>query len=886
MTSETILVVDDNRQIADYLAGTILPGMGYRSLVAYDGKSAWRLIKEVKPEPDLILLDLQLPDTTGMDFLRELDRDGYNIPTILITAHGSEQVAVDAFRLGVQDYLGKPIDIDNLQNAIDRALMVTTLRREKSRLTAQLQERVSWLTALSQVGRSVTSTLELDDVLRRIVDAGVQLTGAEEGFLALMDKDSGQLYLRAAKNVDENRIKTMRLLVTDTLVGHVLRSQRPARAIQPTQGAPLKVSTGYLVYSLLHVPILSKGVALGVLSVDNRNRRQAFKDRDEVLLSSLADYAAVALENAALYQKARQEIAERRRVEKALRESDERYALAVRGANDGIWDWDIFANRVYYSERWATMLGYDVGEIGNSMDEWLLRVHPEDIEQLRTNLDAHLNQLSSHFESEYRILDKNGAYRWMLCRGIAVAGQGGTVYRMAGSQTDITARKQAENKLLRDALYDSLTGLPNRALFIDRLKHALVHAQRNGRYMYAVLFLDLDRFKDVNDSLGHSTGDQLLISVARLLENTLRPLDTVARLGGDEFVILLEDISQINDVVVVADRIQSNLRSATLLEGHTLFVTASIGIILSMTGYVEPEDVLRDADIAMYRAKANGRARYEIFDDAMRQRIMERMNLEKELRQAVSEKSLQVFYQPIMATGSGELVGFEALVRWHHPERGLILPTEFIQLAEETGLVIQIDRIVLEEACRRMAEWQRNIPCDPHLTLNVNISGKQVGEKDFVQELKRIFNETGLNPDCLHLGITENAIMENFDSTADILQMLRELGVQVHIDDFGIGYSSLSYLSRFPINALKIDHTFVGMMMQDSTHMKIVQAIVRLTHGLGMKVIAEGVETETQLAQLRELACEYVQGNLISMPLEPDAAADFISSQPGWQSNT
>lgn len=877
MKSETILVVDDNLQIASFLAETILPGMGYKTVVAHDGRTALQIIQENGQELNLILLDLQLPDMTGLELLRKLGKQGCSVPSILVTAHGSEQVAVDAFRLGVHDYLNKPVDVQALKSAIDRALAETHLRREKARLTSQLQEQVFWLTTLSQVGRSVTSTLDLNEVLRRIVDAGVSLTHADEGFLALLDKASGLLYLRAAKNIDEDRIKTMSLPVTDTLAGQVMRSHVPARATQSNLGEPLKVSTGYLVYSILHVPILSRGVALGVLSVDNRTNRQAFKEKDESLLSALADYAAIALENAALYQQARTEINERRRVEKALRESEERYALAVMGANDGLWDWDMLTNRVYYSERWASMLGYAPDEIGDKPEDWFRRVHPEDIAHLRASLDAHIKQLSAHLECEYRILDKKGEYRWVLSRGIAVWGPDGNVYRMAGSQTDITARKQAENKLLREALYDSLTGLPNRALFLDRLQHTVAHACRNEKYMYAVLFLDLDRFKDINDSLGHTLGDQLLVAAARLLEGTLRPVDTVARLGGDEFVILLDDIADIGDAVTVAERIQSSLRSAVLLEDHTLFITASIGIVLSTTGYTNPEDVLRDADIAMYRSKANGRARFEIFDQAMRQRIMERMTLETDLRKALAEQTLQVCYQPITAMGTGNLMGFEALVRWQHPQRGTILPAEFIHLAEETGLIIPIDRWVMQEACRAMAAWQRQYPFDPPLAINVNISGKQVAQKDFVSVLEQTLRESGLAPQHLHLEITENAIMENFETSAEVLMQLKQLGVQMHIDDFGIGYSSLNYLSRFPINALKIDQSFIQNMLEDSTYMKIVQAIVRLTHGLGMSVIAEGVETEMQFAQLRDLKCEYMQGGLISMPITEDEVGEFIS---------
>lgn len=882
MPHETILIVDDNRQIADFLAGTALPSMEFQTLVTYDGRSGLQYVREYQDDIDLLLLDLQLPDMSGLDFLRRMNEQGFNVPTILCTAHGSEQVAADAFRLGVQDYLTKPIDLDQLKDAINRALAETRLLREKAALTSQLQEQVAWLTALSQVGRSVTSTLDRDEVLRRIVDASVFLTKAEEGFLALLDQESGQLYLRAAKNIDANKVTTMRLPVTDSNVGQVLRSQRPLRIAQPQNSLPFKVSTGYLVQNMIIVPILSRGIPLGVLTVDNRNVRRPFIEKDESVLMSLADYAGVALENAQLYQQAQQEISERKRVEDALRVSDERYALAVSGAKDGLWDWDMRTNQIYYSPRWKEMLGFTEQELTNSPNEWLQRVHPEDITSLKTSLSAHLKGLSSHFECEHRIQHKDGSYRWILSRGIAVWDGQGSVSRMAGSQSDITMRKQAESKLLRDALYDSLTSLPNRTLFIDRLKHSMDYSRRSQDYMYAVLFMDLDRFKDINDSLGHAMGDKLLINMARLLESILRPNDTVARLGGDEFVLLIDGINNISDATIVADRLQEKLRSTSLLEGHSLYVTASIGIVISLSGLERPEDVLRDADIAMYRAKANGRARYEIYDAIMRQRILDRLTLEAELRKALDTEDLLVHYQPIIEIISGQVAGFEALARWNHPRTGMMYPGQFLPLAEETGLIIAIDRLILRRACQQTVEWQKQFPDMSSLSISVNISSRQITQPDFIAFLKDTLSETGLDVGCLLLEITENTIMENFDQTAAILQELRQLGVQIHIDDFGVGYSSLNYLSRFPINSLKIDRSFIHMMTEDLSYLKIVQAIIRLTHSLGLSVTAEGVETQEQLAQLRELNCEYIQGFLISKPISSQDAGKLLASHSHW----
>ena len=866
MSGETILVVDDNRQIANHLAGKILPSLGYETLTAYDGKSALAIIK--KQEIALMLLDFQLSDTTGLALLRQLADEGFNIPTILITAHGSEQVVVDAFRLGVQDYLNKPVDIDILEMAISRALTESRLRTEKTRLTAQLNDQVSWLTVLSKIGQSVTSTLDVDNVLRKIVEAGVYLTRAEEGFLSLLDDKSSLLYLRAVKNIDEEKSKLIHMPVSDSLVGSVFRTLKPLRMTQSNEGSQLKVSTGFLVNSFLHVPILSKGKAVGVLSVDNRKIKHSFTEDDESMLTSLADYAAVAIENANLFMQAQREITERRRVEQELRTSEERYALAVQGANDGIWDWDLKTGEVYYSPRWKSMLGFQNGEIGNNPNEWFKRIHPDDIDQTKLDITAHLKGVTSHFENEHRMLHKDGSYRWVVTRGIAEWDSKGNPIRMAGSQSDITNRKVAEQKLLHDALHDALTGLPNRALFMDRLGIAVERAKRRDTSIFAVLFMDLDRFKDINDSLGHLMGDRMLISTAEMLSSVLRPTDTVARLGGDEFVILLEEIANINDVTLVADRIQKELASSIQLDDRNIFSSASFGIVLSTTGYKRAEEVLRDADIAMYRAKANGKARYEIFDPAMRDRIIERLNLEKELRKAIENQEFQVYYQPIISLVNSRMIGLEALVRWNHQSQGLLYPIDFIQLAEETGLIIPLDRWVMREACRQLQEWKTEILGLPPLTVNVNMSGKQIGQPDLIDQVALILKETGLEPGCLKIEITESAFMENNDLTTDMFTRLQAMGVQVQIDDFGIGYTSLSYLSHFPINALKIDQSFVNRLTEDGNDSKIVNAIVMLTHGLGMGVIAEGVETEKQLAQLKELGCEYAQGFLVSVPLD------------------
>lgn len=573
---------------------------------------------------------------------------------------------------------------------------------------------------------------------------------------------------------------------------------------------------------------------------------------------------------------------EHKRAAEALRESEERYALAARAANDGLWDWHLHSHTIYFSPRWKTMLGYEEHEVGNNLDEWFSRVHHEDIGSVQARITAHLTGLTPHFETEHRMPHKDGTYRWMLSRGMAMRDMDGKAYRMVGSQIDITERKRAEEQLLHDAFHDTLTGLPNRAVLKERLERAIARAKRREDYVFAVLFLDLDHFKIVNDSLGHMIGDQQLIAVARRLETCLRPGDTVARFGGDEFAILVEEITDISDAIRIAQRLQQHLALPFRLDGRDVFTTASIGITLSATGYSRPEDLLRDADIAMYRAKALGRARHEVFDTAMHTRAVARLQLETDMRRAVERQEFRVHYQPIVSLITGRIVGFEALVRWHHPERGLISPAEFIPVAEETGLIVPIGWWVLHEACRQTQAWQGQFTTDPPLSISVNLSGKQVMQPDLLEQIDQILQQTSFDARALTLEITESIIMANVASTTTMLSGLKARNIRLHIDDFGTGYSSLSYLHSFPIAALKIDRSFVSRMSGHGDGLEIVRAIRTLAGNLEMDVTAEGVETAEQLAQLRALQCEYGQGYFFSKPVAGEAAEVLMQAAQRW----
>ena len=580
-----------------------------------------------------------------------------------------------------------------------------------------------------------------------------------------------------------------------------------------------------------------------------------------------ADYLVKGQIDAPLLERSIRYALEQSRTLQALRESEERYALSARGANDGLWVWDLRENEVYYSPRWKSMLGYREEEIGESPEEWLTRVHPDDIVLLRSAIDRHLGGETPHLESEHRMRCRDGSYRWMLSRGLAVRDAGGTPIRFAGSQTDVTERKLAVDRLTHDAFHDALTNLPNRALFMDRLERAVELQHRHDDAMFAVLFLDLDRFKVVNDSLGHVLGDELLVAVAERLTRMLRSSDTVARLGGDEFAMLIDGIDHEADAVRAAQRIQDALLVPFRIGPHEIFTTVSIGIALSTTGYDRPQDVLRDADIAMYRAKARGKARHELFDIAMHERAVKLLELETDLRRAIDRGELRVHYQPVIALQSGQLAGFEALVRWQRGDQ-LVSADEIVPLAEETGLIVPIGEWVLRESLRQLREWRADV--DVH----VNLSPKQLLQPNVVDVVTSALDDARVAPNRLHLEVTESLLIDNAEAAGALLRELRATDVGLSLDDFGTGYSSLSSLRQFPFDMIKIDRSF----LHDADARRgdeIVRTVSALARTLGMQVTVEGLETAEQVERMRTLGVDFAQGFYFARPL-----ADVLSYLP------
>ena len=449
--------------------------------------------------------------------------------------------------------------------------------------------------------------------------------------------------------------------------------------------------------------------------------------------------------------------------------------------------------------------------------------------------------------------------------------------------TEITERKRVESQLLHLAFHDALTGLPNRAAFLNRLRRAIDYSKRHSDYLFAVLFIDLDGFKLINDSLGHIKGDQFLLAIANKLKLCIRSIDTAARLGGDEFTILLEGIQDMSDAIKAVERIQQELALPFELDGQEMFTTASIGIALSSTvDYEQPEDLLKDADTAMYRAKMLGRARYELFNSDMYANVLAKLQLESQLRRAIEREEFRVYYQPIVSLTKGSILGFEALLRWQHPERGLLNPADFIPLAEETGIIFSIGNWALYEACRQMQVWRMCHHSNLLEKISVNLSLKQFSQPNLIEQIGQVLYSTGLDAANLVLEITEGIIVQNDDKATAALLQLREMGIELSIDDFGTGYSSLGRLYNFPISVLKIDRSFISPMSANSKNLEIIEIIVTLAHKLGVDVLAEGVETKEQLALLRKLNCEYAQGNFFSVPLNSSAAEALIMENPQW----
>ncbi|PYT02228.1 MAG: PAS domain S-box protein [Acidobacteria bacterium] len=780
-------------------------------------------------EHDVILVDYRLGEVNGVELIREMQKSGCRIPMILLTGQGDRTVDIEAMHAGAADYLVK--------HETTAALLERTLRFivERRHIEEDLSRSEKAYRHLAQQQSSILNALPANIAL---VDSNGKIITVNEGWKKFaIDNDfagnncgSGSNYLAACEPRPESSNDDAALAISG--IREVL------------SGAAGQFEMEYPCHSLLE--------------------QRWFRMLVKPLTENGADGAVVM----------HLDITEHALAEEKMRASENRYHRLFETARDGILILDHATRQITDANPFIVgLLGYSHDElVGKELWEiGLAKDEEASIAAFRA-----LQETGYIRYEDLPLMTKDGKQREVEFISNGYEENGHQVIQC--NIRDITDRKASEERIIHEAFHDLLTGLPNRALFIEHLNKAIAHAERHDNKLYALLFLDLDHFKTINDSVGHTTGDQFLVATARRLETTLRPEDVVARMGGDEFTILLNDIRSIHDAIRVANRVHDSLALPFHLNGRDVSTTTSIGIALSTPEYGGAEEVLRDADTAMYRAKTLGRGRHEIFNRSMHEKVVAQLKLETDLRLAVERKEFFLQYQPIMSLKNNRLRGFEALIRWRHPERGLVPPNEFIPTAEETGLILPIGNWVLYEACRQLRQWQNWWRGDRPLTMNVNLSAKQFSQVELVQQIASVLERTGLQAESLKLEITESAVMDQAEVATAMLWQLKELGVKLHIDDFGTGYSSLSYLHRFPVDELKIDGLFVSRMEADDESSQIVATIVQLAHNLGMEVTAEGVETVEQLAHLRALSCEYGQGYYFSGPVGAESAKLMIAA--------
>jgi diguanylate cyclase (GGDEF)-like protein/PAS domain S-box-containing protein len=558
----------------------------------------------------------------------------------------------------------------------------------------------------------------------------------------------------------------------------------------------------------------------------------------------------------------------------------ERRALALTGAGDMIWDWDVSADKVFTSPETEAALGLKHGALEGPAAKWLDILHQSDRDRFRATLDSVLEQRRGRVVQDFRMRTADGHYLWFALRARPVVGSDGEVVRLVGTITDVTEFKTAEERLLHDAVHDNLTGLPNRELFLDRLKAVLGLAKADAALRPTVLVIDVDRFKQVNDSVGMAVGDSILLTLARRLGRLIKPQDTLARLAGDQFGMILLSERDSARITAFAETIRKTLRAPITFRDREIFLTASIGLALRGGNPEDAQDLLKDAELAMYHAKRTGGDRIDVFKDAMRARKSDRLSVESDLRRALERDEITILYQPIVRLDDRAVAGFEALARWNHPKLGRLSPKEFINIAEETGLIVELGLFVLDRAARQLSTWQRTVRHREPLFTSVNVSSRQLLRHDLIQDVRTVLARAPLARGSLKLELTESAVMENPEHGAQMLHRIRELGAGLALDDFGTGYSSLAYLQRFPFDTIKIDQSFVRMSAK-GTRPVILRSMIALAHDLGMDVVAEGAETDSDAVELFQLGCEYAQGFAFGEPMSAERARALLEPESG-----
>ena len=797
---------------------------------------------------DVAVVDFYLGDGTALDLLNQITAQ--DLPFIVATGSGDEKVAVQLLHQGAYDYL--------IKDPERHYLTVLPITLQKAIESKRHQERLRLLTYAMDNVQDGLYIVDRDNRLIFINDTLSQICGcAPEAVIhqpiqALNQPELADFITLEQSNRQEGC----------SLVGEI----EIVRPDGSSFTAFLSESCMQEGEAKVHVGLLRDISRLKQVEQDLRTARDSLEQQVEQRTAELKQA------NRALTA----EIKMHRVTEACLRQSERRYASLAAAAPVGIFRTNIANNCIFVNERWCQITGLTPEEA--SAGNWHRSVHSDDRAWVTAELQKIVDEQYPG-QIEYRVQRPDGEVTWVYGQWVPEYNEAGKAVGCVGTLTDINELKQAQELIIHNALHDPLTNLPNRALLLERLKLAIQRSKRLEDYRYAVLFIDLDRFKVVNDSLGHSIGDRLLIDIAKRFKMCLRDTDFVARLGGDEFVIVLEDIDSTDTVVHVAERILYDCRRPLNISGHEIFMGLSMGIVLGSKEYHQASDLIRDADIAMYRAKDDGKSRYTFFNAIMHTQALKRLDLETALCKAIEQEEFIVYYQPIVNLQDGKLAGLEALVRWQHPTRGLISPADFIPIAEETGLIVQLDKWVLHQACRQMAQWQHRFPHQFPFRVNVNLSAKDLCDLSLHRTVESILSDTGISGDLIALELTESMLVEEISQTIDLLEELAEQRVHISIDDFGTGYSSLSYLHQLPVHSLKIDRSFVSQIRPGNRNCKVINIIVALSNQLGLKVVAEGIENNEQLQWLRSLGCNFGQGYHFSKPLSAKQIEDqFLSA--------
>ncbi|NDY56136.1 EAL domain-containing protein [Desulfovibrio sulfodismutans] len=762
---------------------------------------------------------------------------------------------------------------------------------QRTRMQEELNQRVSELTLLNEVGFRLASSSTVDAAIKNIVESIER--AIQTDMILFFLKEGGRLILRAHKSHDPDfDIKAF----SDHVVDHCLCGSAAANGMalysgdidaDPLCSRPECKRAG--IRSAAVLPLRLFGEVRGVIALGSITPRD-FQVHGP-LLESLAAILFTGLQNATLYQEARAHVEELGNTvrslleaEQALKISESRLKLALEAANEGLWDWNVASGEVYFSPGYYRMLGFEPEAVASTVEGWMGLIHPHDVELVKRLEVEHLGRHKEKYEFEFRMRDGSGDWRWILSKGKVVErDRQGNALRVVGTHSDITARKEMEGRLRHMALHDALTGLANRTLCLERIERAVARAKRHEESKFAVLFIDLDRFKVINDSLGHLFGDQVIIQIGNRIKNCVREADTVARLGGDEFLVVLEELESGRFPVQAIKRIRQAICEPIIWEGRAIQVTASIGAELWAGLRADAQEVIRNADLAMHWAKAKGRNRFKVFTERLFRHAVTRMTLERDMDHGLASGEFFLVFQPIVELGADggkdRIRGLEALMRWRHPERGLISPSEFIPIAEETGKIRELTSLALTLACRTLAGWRSRLPAAADLYMAVNVSAKDLLRSDLASVVRHALETFVLPPDRLRLEVTETAVMQVGGASLAFLGELTAQGVRLSLDDFGTGYSSMSHLSRLPVDILKIDLGFVRMMDHGPRHLEIVKTIVDLAHNLGMRVVAEGVEHPRQRETLFRLGCEYCQGYLFARPMPADDMEALLAAR-------